>query len=129
MCSRPGKFFSSSTAIAAVAAAWPVLVPAAAAAATGQKLSPTTSPSARAGSAMAYDPVSGRVVLFDGFSASNYHTETWTGSNGVQLQTAKTLPARMSLGMAYDAASHQLLIFGEVEGSPIFNYTGKFMAH
>ena len=35
------------------------------------------SPSARAASAMAYDPVSQKIILFGGFDYANYLNETW----------------------------------------------------
>jgi len=39
---------------------------------TWKKLSPRNSPSARAYSAMAYDPVSKKIVLFSGFDGTTY---------------------------------------------------------
>src|SRR5450755_5021451 len=43
-----------------------------------KRLSPTTSPSARSDSAMAYDPVSKQVVLFGGWDGKSHLGETWT---------------------------------------------------
>jgi len=51
---------------------------AAAPAASWKKLTPGVSPSARAAMAMAYDPVSQRVVLFGGYDDLIYLDETWT---------------------------------------------------
>ena len=42
------------------------------------QLNPATSPSPRAVSAMAYDPVSKKVVMFGGFNDTTYLNDTWT---------------------------------------------------
>ncbi len=43
-----------------------------------KKLLPGVSPSARAAHAMAYDPVSKKVVLFGGYDATSYLGDTWS---------------------------------------------------
>ena len=68
-----------ATAVLALAAASPTFAPAAEAqSVTWKQLSPKKSPSTRAFTAMAYDPVSKQVVNFGGFDGSNYSNETWT---------------------------------------------------
>src|SRR4030095_10646261 len=65
------------------------------------------SPSARAASAMAYDPVSQRVILFGGFDYSSYLNETWSfdGTTWTKLNTPVAPSGRAAANMAYDKVS------------------------
>jgi hypothetical protein len=84
--------------------------------------SPATSPSGRAGAAMAYDPAIGQLVLFGGSfdldgSSPVTQNDTWTYSVGTwsRLDPSISPPARAYAAMAYDQRTRQLLVFG---GSP-----------
>ena len=75
---------------------------------------PATSPSAREGPMVAYDPVSRKVVLFGGLDSTGYLNDTWTfdGTNWTQVTTAVAPPVRVVGAMAFDAASRKLVLFG-----------------
>jgi hypothetical protein len=90
---------------------------------TWKKLSPLQSPAARAASAMAYDPVSKKVVLFGGFTANRYLNETWTfdGSTWTQQSPSAAPSARAAASIAFDRKTHKLVLFGGFDGS---NYLG-----
>ena len=87
-----------------------------------KKLSPSKSPSARAYPAMAYDPVSKKVVLFGGFGASSYLNDTWTfdGATWQHVKTAKSPGARNGASMAFDKRSQKLVMFGGFAGTTRF---------
>ncbi|MGC9944968.1 MAG: kelch repeat-containing protein [Bryobacteraceae bacterium] len=79
------------------------------------KLTPTVSPSPRDGMAMAYDVVSGKIVLFGGLGANtSYLGDTWTfdGVTWTQLTPPVSPPARVSAGMTFDALLQKLVMFG-----------------
>ncbi len=81
---------------------------------TWTKLSPATSPSARAGATMAYDPAIGGLVLFGGEGSSGFLNDTWVfnGTTWTQLSlTTNPLP-RWGATMAYDAAIGKVVLFG-----------------
>jgi hypothetical protein len=60
---------------------------------TWTRISTPTSPSARAGAAMSYDPTQSEVVLFGGTNNSSSElNDTWTFSSGVWTSTADTSP-------------------------------------
>ncbi len=78
---------------------------------------PATSPSARAGSSMAYDPATRTVVLFGG-SAAGYLDDTWTwnGTNWTKQSPANHPSARASAAVAYDPGTTSIVLFGGVRG-------------
>jgi hypothetical protein len=78
------------------------------------QLFPATSPSAREGPMVAYDPVSRKVVLFGGFSGASYLNDTWTfdGVTWTQVTTPVAPPARVVGAMAFDAVIRKLVLFG-----------------
>jgi hypothetical protein len=78
------------------------------------QLTPAASPTPRAGMAMAYDAVSGKIVLFGGVGASQYFGDTWAfdGVTWTQLTPALSPPARAAAGMTFDAAIQKLVMFG-----------------
>ncbi len=84
-----------------------------------KRLSPTVSPSPRAAFAMAYDPVSARVVLFGGYDETVYLNETWTfdGTTWTQQTPAVSPPPRAAGSMAYDQVSGRLVLFGGFDGN------------
>ncbi len=83
---------------------------------TWTKMEPVTSPSAR-GSKMAYDAESDRVVLFGGrpddFVVDD---ETWTydfnSNTWAKMEPVTSPSARSFSGMAYDAESDRVILFG-----------------
>jgi hypothetical protein len=76
---------------------------------------PTTKPSARAFTVMAYDAALRKGVLFGGRSpagASLNDTWTWDGTNWVQVTTATSPPGRTAASLAYDEPRQKLVLFG-----------------
>ncbi|HZQ69157.1 MAG TPA: kelch repeat-containing protein [Terriglobales bacterium] len=90
---------------------------------TWSKLSTPNSPSARSGSAMTYDPISKKIVLFGGFSASGYLNDTWTfdGKTWTKQSTPTAPPSRTASTMAFDRVARQVVMFGGYNGH---NYLG-----
>jgi hypothetical protein len=80
--------------------------------------SPTRSPSARHGHAMAYDPARGVVVLFGGGQLSD--TWEWDGANWTQRFPATSPSARSQHGLVYDVARGRLVLFGGTLGGPVY---------
>jgi hypothetical protein len=78
------------------------------------KITPAQSPSARAGFAMAYDPVSRKIVLFGGSNATNYFGDTWTfdGTTWTREITQVSPSPRASAMLAYDVPTRKLVLFG-----------------
>jgi hypothetical protein len=80
---------------------------------TWSELSPATSPSARSGASMAYDPGTGQLVLFGGYNSSGMNdTWTWNGTTWSELSPATSPTARFGASMAYDPGTGQLVLFG-----------------
>src|SRR5581483_10845525 len=90
---------------------------------TWSKLSTPNSPSARSGSAMTYDPISKKIVLFGGFSASGYLNDTWTfdGKTWTKQSTPTAPPSRTASTMPFDRVARQVVMFGGYNGH---NYLG-----
>ncbi|MBN1322109.1 MAG: TIR domain-containing protein [Thermoleophilia bacterium] len=91
-------------------------------------LSPAgTLPPARSRHAMAYDPVTRRLIVFGGFSAANAPLgDTWAydpvAGTWTELTPAGTLPpARSQHSLAYDQTTRRLIMFGGVDdtGTPL----------
>lgn len=80
-------------------------------------------PSARAAAAVAYDPVSQKIVLFGGFGRSSYFRDTWVfdGTDWKKLAMRNRPPARAAASIAFDAKLQKLVMFGGFDGS---NYVG-----
>ena len=80
---------------------------------------PTTSPSARWYSTMAYDAATHQLVLFGGNSASGVLNDTWVwdGSDWRQLSPATSPSPRFWSTMAYDQARRQLVLFGGTDAA------------
>lgn len=72
-----------------------------------------SSPGARLGHSMVYDPVLGEVVMFGG-SNNGVLFDTWTYANGSwsQQDPANSPAARQSAAMVYDLARQQTVLFG-----------------
>jgi hypothetical protein len=86
---------------------------------TWKQLSPTSSPSAREASAMAYDPVSKKTVLFGGFNGTIYLNQTWTfdGTTWTRQKTTIAPSARAASSMAFDRVTRKLVLFGGYDGA------------
>jgi Galactose oxidase, central domain len=90
------------------------------------KLAPTQALPARAAFASAYDPVSGKIVVFGGSNATGQQSaETWTfdGATWSKVDTKSAPGARSAAGMAYDSRSHKLVLFGGFLGFTFLNDT------
>ena len=83
------------------------------------KLSPATSPSARSYPAMAYDPVSKKVVLFGGYGAGGFLNDTWTfdGKTWTKVKTPVAPPVRYMSSMGFDKRSGKLVMFGGLDST------------
>src|SRR5215470_12725983 len=81
---------------------------------------PTNNPSARTGSAMAYDAGHSQVVLFGGIdSLGNSLSDTWIweAMSWTQKLPAMSPPSRQNHAMAYDAARGQIVLFGGINAN------------
>lgn len=79
-----------------------------------KQLSPAVSPPARFYPAMAYDPVSQKVVLFGGGGDNGNFNDTWTfdGTTWTQVTTPVAPPVRNGATMAFDVPTQKLVMFG-----------------
>jgi len=82
------------------------------------RLAPRISPTERAGQAAAFDPVSGKIVIFGGDGPPGYLNDTWTydGTIWAPVATATAPPPRTAAGMAYDEVTKKLVLFGGYDG-------------
>lgn len=79
----------------------------------------TSSPSARAGAAFAYDPASGGLILYGGWSSTTL-VDSWEflGDRWSQLAPAGTNPSLANPQLAYSASEASLVLVGSVAGAP-----------
>jgi hypothetical protein len=84
-----------------------------------QTITPSTTPPARIGASMAWDPALGEVVMFGGETATgDYNTalnDLWAfnGTNWAKLTTTGGPPAvRSEAAMAYDTNTGQMVLYG-----------------
>ncbi len=79
-----------------------------------RELSPTTPPLARDFPAMAYDPVSQKIVLFGGLGPNGNLNDTWTfdGTTWTQVTSAVAPPVRNGAAMVFDQPTNKLVMFG-----------------
>ena len=76
------------------------------------ELRPATTPPPSGASgeqSLGYDPVSRRLVLFDGSASATW---VWTGSDWLKLSPSVAPPARNDMGLATDWAHGRLILFG-----------------
>jgi len=121
MVALSGRRLGIATLIASVVAALS-FAPAGGAATRARQwtdLAPPSSPPARAGQAMAYDPVSATVLVFGGYDNTGYRSDTWTwdGVTWTQQFPASSPAPRAGPGIAYDHLTRQLVMFGGFSGS------------
>ena len=95
---------------------------------TWTQQSPTTSPPARDFASMAYDSVTGQLVLFGGLGSSGELNDTWTwnGTTWTQQSPATSPSARDFASMAYDSVTGQLVLFGGQSSSGNLNDTWTY---
>lgn len=78
--------------------------------------SPSTQVQALVSAGIAFDPEMKSTIVFGGFGeGSNQNmnqTWSWDGSNWVQLSPKKSPSVRDGLAMAYDPATHEVVMFG-----------------
>jgi Kelch motif/Galactose oxidase, central domain len=76
------------------------------------------SPPKRAAMAMAYDPVSQKVVVFGGYTSNGYLNDMWTfdGTSWVKERTSSSPSPRAAGNMAFDAHAKKLVLFGGFDG-------------
>jgi len=83
-----------------------------------------------AGSA-AFNPRMHAVVLFGGGSSGVDQNSTWAWesqrANWMRLRTLQSPPAREGAGMTYDAALHQVILFGGQDNNGYFNDTWELI--
>jgi hypothetical protein len=83
---------------------------------------PARSPSPRTGAAMVYDAATRQLLLFGGSrligTAGGFYGDTWiwTGCTWRMLHAATSPPARHNADMIYDAATHNVVLFGGYDG-------------
>jgi len=88
---------------------------------------PSPSPSARDGHALAFVPGMG-VVLMGGNANSKFQDDTWRwdGTSWLQLHTPLQMDARHRHAMAWDAGHSNLVLFGGWDFTPPFDDTWIF---
>jgi hypothetical protein len=89
---------------------------------TWSQQSPSSSPPARDGAAMAYDASTGNTVLFGGDPDNTEasvlaDTWTWDGTTWTQQFPASSPPARVYASMAYDPSTGNVVLFGGFDGA------------
>ncbi len=81
-----------------------------------------TSPSARRGHAMAYDPIRDVAVMFGGAVGGSLFADTWEwdGSSWTEISPTTSPDARSGHGMVYDSARGRVVLHGGFDGSTTF---------
>jgi len=90
---------------------------------TWVQLNPVHNPPRRGAPAMAYDPVSQKIVMFGGYGRLNYYGDTWTfdGTDWKNQRLTVAPSPRAAAGMAFDVTLQKLVLFGGWNGQ---NYLG-----
>jgi hypothetical protein len=108
-------------AAAVVLSVQPAVLASSAPAPTWTRQHPATHPPARQNASMAYDAATGTIVLFGGWRDAGGHyfgdTWTWDGSTWTKQAPATHPSARYFASMAYDAATHTIVLFGGYGGA------------
>lgn len=66
------------------------------------------------------------MIIMGGFDSQNLsETWVWTGSDWLQLAPQFPPHGRLSLGLAYDESSYQLIMFGGQNAHLLFNGTWR----
>jgi hypothetical protein len=82
-------------------------------------------PAARNDATMAFDPVSGQLILFGGANINGWFNDTWAfnGTDWSQLSPASSPAARAGATMSVDPATGRLLLYGGDSNAGVFNDT------
>jgi hypothetical protein len=90
--------------------------------------SPTHSPPARGSASMAFDPATGKIVLFASDLNRGTLPDTWTydGTDWTQQSPTHSPPARGSASMAFDPATGKIVLFGGTDDSGDRNDTWTY---
>jgi hypothetical protein len=110
-CSKVTRNLFLLAAVACLALSQPSLSHAS----TWKKLAPTASPKARSYCAMAYDPVSKKIVLYGGEDSNGVDfNDTWTfdGTTWTKVKTAVAPSARHFVTFGFDKRANKLVLFG-----------------
>jgi hypothetical protein len=77
-------------------------------------LTPANTPPSRSGHAMAFDPITDRIVLFGGDGAAGRLNDTWLfdGTTWTQVFPATSPPVRAGHPMAFDPIRRRVVMFG-----------------
>lgn len=92
------------------------------------QMSPATSPSARYGSGLASNPISGNPVLFGGIATGDQikqDTWTWSGSNWTQMTPAQSPPADLYPSFAADLNTGNSILFVGYEEGQTWSWDGS----
>ncbi|MDE1820107.1 MAG: PKD domain-containing protein [Euryarchaeota archaeon] len=91
-------------------------------------LGPASSPTARWGAAMAYDPVDHYVLLFGGYDGTTYDGDTWKflGGQWTSLGPSPVPSARQGASMVGDPADEYVVLFGGTTGAGPLSDTWKW---
>ena len=89
-----------------------------------------TTPSARSGHAMVYDPEAKKVVLFGGKDSTGLLDDTWTydvsANTWTQVKSDKQPAARVGHSMAYDSSTKKTVVFGGWDMKTYYNSTWAY---
>ncbi len=90
-------------------------------ASTWVQLTPVHNPQRRGAPAMAYDPVSQKIVMFGGYGRASYYGDTWTfdGTDWKKQRVTVAPSPRAAAGMAFDVTLQKLVLFGGWNG-PVY---------
>lgn len=113
------RFQNVSVVLAAILVVCPAIASGSGLTVAWLKVHPASSPTARAGMAMAYDAAGKKVVLFGGFDATSYLNDTWVfdGLNWTQITTPTAPSPRAATAMAFDRVAGKIVMFGGFDGS------------
>ncbi len=86
------------------------------------------SPPRMEGSAMAYDLIRRRAVLFSGWDGGKYVQETWEfdGKDWIKMSPSKQPPPRDWAAMAFDVHTKRVILFGGHDWHRIVNKQGPY---
>jgi N-acetylneuraminic acid mutarotase len=98
---------------------------------TWAKLNPSgTLPVGRDSQAVAYDSSEGLMMVFGGRNSTGFLDDTWayepTTNTWTELSPSGTAPSPRTCSMAYDPATHRLILFGGFNGDIFFNDTWAY---
>jgi hypothetical protein len=81
---------------------------------------PATSPAARFGASMAYDPAAGRLVMFGGSTGVGSLNQTWAydGTTWTQLTPTTSPTGKVGMELVYDSLRGVTVMFGSMNTSP-----------